>query len=139
MKKILFSGIRFEGLFANTIFLISRVSIGLMMAFGHGIKKIPPSEKFILHLGSLGLPFPGIMGWCAGLSEFLFAIFISLGLMTRLSSAFVIITMAVAAFVAHGSDPFAKKEMALLYLVGGLTYLALGAGRFSLDNLINKK
>jgi len=41
--------------------------------------------------------------------------------------------MAVAAFIAHGADPFAKKEMALLYLVGFLTVALMGPGRYSID------
>ena len=42
-------------------------------------------------------------------------------------------TMLVAAFVAHGSDPLADKEHALLYALAFLAVLLLGPGRWSVD------
>ena len=39
----------------------------------------------------------------------------------------------VAAFVAHGSDPFAKKELALLYLIGFSTLFLAGPGSYCVD------
>ncbi|MEZ4742328.1 MAG: DoxX family protein [Bdellovibrionota bacterium] len=138
MKKLLFSGQNIEGMLPNFLFFVVRVQIGLMMAFGHGLGKIPPQEQFIGFLSKMGLPFPDFLAWCAGLSEFLCALFVALGLMTRLSASFLLITMFVAAFIAHGADPFAKKEMALLYFSGFLAFLALGAGSFSLDAIVRK-
>ncbi len=41
--------------------------------------------------------------------------------------------MAVAAFVVHGADPFERKEMALLYLIGFTAIALLGAGKYSVD------
>jgi putative oxidoreductase len=41
--------------------------------------------------------------------------------------------MLVAAFIVHLDDPFKRKELALLYLVGFLIVLLMGAGKYSLD------
>jgi len=71
--------------------------------------------------------------------EVLFPAMIIFGLLTRLSAIPVIITMAVAAFVVHGNDPFQRKEMALLYLVVFTTILVFGAGKYSFDNFLGKK
>lgn len=66
-------------------------------------------------------------------AEFICAAAIIVGFRTRLFAIPLIITMAVAAFIVHGSDPLGDKEMALLYL-GGFSVLALmGAGRISVD------
>jgi putative oxidoreductase len=46
--------------------------------------------------------------------------------------------MMVAAFMAHGADPFAKKELALLYLLIYVTILVTGSGKYSLDHYLNK-
>jgi len=53
----------------------------------------------------------------------------------------MIITMAVAAFIVHGGDPFfmqgaenGSKEPAMLYLIGFLGIYLLGSGRYSLDD-----
>jgi putative oxidoreductase len=47
--------------------------------------------------------------------------------------------MLVAAFIAHGSDPFGKKELALLYLVIFIFLLFTGSGKYSVDYLISQK
>ena len=72
-------------------------------------------------------------------SEVVCVILTGLGLLTRLSSIPVIITMLVAAFIAHGPDPFGRKEMALLYLLVFTTLLVFGAGRYSLDAYLSGK
>lgn len=86
-------------------------------------------------------------------AEFLCALLVMLGLATRLAALLVVVSMSVAAFVAHGSDPWtmekgymlfmsgaakswASKEPALLYLISFLALIFTGAGRFSLDALI---
>jgi putative oxidoreductase len=45
----------------------------------------------------------------------------------------MLIFFAVAAFVQHGQDPFARKELALVYAVPLLALLFTGPGRYSLD------
>ena len=51
----------------------------------------------------------------------------------------VIFTMCIAFFVIHGADPFAVKELALVYLaIFVLMYIA-GPGNYSVDRLIAKK
>jgi putative oxidoreductase len=47
--------------------------------------------------------------------------------------------MLVAAFIAHGDDPFGKKEMALLYIVVYVFLLFAGSGKFSVDYLISRE
>jgi len=86
-------------------------------------------------------------------AEFLGALLVMLGLATRFTAALVVVSMAVAAFVAHGSDPWtmeqgyklymagqskswASKEPALLYLIPFLALIFTGAGKISLDALI---
>ena len=69
------------------------------------------------------------------------AVLLILGLFTRFAAIPLVVTMLVAALLAHGGDPLAEKEMSLLYLAGYLSIMLLGAGKFSLDDLIfkNKK
>jgi putative oxidoreductase len=71
--------------------------------------------------------------------EFAAPLLIIPGIMTRLAAIPVITAMTVAAFLVHAGDPFKSREMALLYLVGFLTILILGPGRYSLDHLISGK
>lgn len=87
------------------------------------------------------------------ISEFLCAILVMVGLGTRIASAVVVISMAVAAFVVHGADPWTMesaykifmagesefpvaKEPALLYLIPFLALVFTGGGRFALDAVL---
>lgn len=67
------------------------------------------------------------------ISEVIAPVLILIGLKTRLAAIPAAITMAVAAFMVHGADPLAKKEMALLYLIAFVAIALMGAGRFSID------
>ena len=119
--------------------LILRLIFGLSMALGHGMGKLPASEKFVEGLQNMGLPFPGLLAWCAGLSEFAGGLCLAIGLLTRPSAAFLAITMAVAFFIRHAADPFKTKELALLYFGFSIAMIFLGSGRLALDEFIRKR
>lgn len=116
-----------------------RVFIGLTMAFSHGLGKLPPGEQLIGGVQGMGFPMPEFFAWAAGLSEFVGGILLAVGLLTRPAAAFVVFTMAVAAFVVHAADPFGVKEMALLYFFTSLFFVIHGAGRWSVDSILAKK
>ncbi|WP_080778978.1 DoxX family protein [Chryseobacterium phocaeense] len=73
------------------------------------------------------------------IAEFACSILLILGLFTRISLGFLIFTMVVAAFMVHGADPFEKKEMSLIYLSVYLLLMAVGAGKISVDHMIEKR
>ena len=65
--------------------------------------------------------------------EFICPILIIIGFKTRWAAIPAAITMAVAAFIVHGADPFGKKELALLYFVIFVVIFLLGPGKYSID------
>ena len=138
-KLFLFSGETVSSNLANVVLLIARLGLGGMMAFAHGLGKLPPSDGFIAGVSALGFPLPVIFAWAAGLCEFVGSLAVSIGLATRLSALMVSFTMLVAAFGRHFSDPFEKKEMALVYLCGFLLCAVVGSGRYSIDYLMQKR
>ncbi len=85
--------------------LVLRVFSGLGIAFGHGLGKLPPSDRFIAGTAELGFPMPFVFAWVAALSEFLGGIFIALGIFTRPAAFMVLMTMLVAVFRRHINDP----------------------------------
>ena len=119
--------------------LVLRLGIGLPLALAHGLGKLPPSDGFVEATAGLGFPLPVVFAWAAALAEFAGGLLLALGLLTRPAAAFVLVTMAVAFFGAHGGDPFGDREMALLYGVGAVVLGLLGAGRFSLDALLARR
>lgn len=119
--------------------LIFRIFVGLSMALVHGLGKIPPNDQLIGGVGSMGFPVPVAFAWLAALSECVGGFLIATGLFTRYASLFLGITMAVAGFVVHASDPFNVKELAFMYLAACVLFVFTGAGRFSLDRILRKK
>ncbi|HNP07799.1 MAG TPA: DoxX family protein [Cyclobacteriaceae bacterium] len=118
--------------------LVLRVGAGLLLAFGHGLGKMPPSEGFIGGVEKLGFPMPVFFAWMAGLSEFFGGILIALGLFTRPAAFLVTCTMATAAFLRHADDPFGTKEKALLYFVIGIFFFLSGGGKYGLGKVFFK-
>ena len=116
-----------------------RVLVGVGIAH-HGYGKVFGGniDGFAEGVASMGFPAPEFFAWAASLSEFLGGICIALGLFTRPAALFVFATMAVAAFIKHGADPFKKKELALAYWTISGALMFLGSGKFSLDYLICK-
>lgn len=72
-------------------------------------------------------------------AEIVCAFLILLGLFTRWATIPLIVTMLVAAFIAHEGKPFGDREMSLLYFVHFLTLLVMGPGRFSVDRMISRR
>ena len=75
----------------------------------------------------------------AVLAEVLCSLFVLMGLFTRFTVIPLIVTMLVAVFIVHGNDPFAKQEMALLYLFHYILIFVAGPGSISIDRMINRK
>ena len=117
--------------------LLLRVGIGGLM-LTHGIPKISK-------LAESPIKFPDPIGLGSSTSlvltiigEVIAPILIIIGLKTKLASIPAAITMFVAFFIIHASDPIGKKEKALLYLICFVVIFLTGAGKYSLDGLLNK-
>jgi putative oxidoreductase len=118
--------------------LILRVAMGGMM-LTHGWPKL---EKLMAG-GEIKFADPFGFGPLISLilvviAEFFCAILIIIGYKTKWATIPLIITMLVAAFIAHGDDPFSGKEKALLFAVGYIVIALIGAGKYSLDNYVGK-
>lgn len=124
---------------ADIWLLLLRLGVGGFM-LTHGFPKL----QRLLEGGEIQfMDFMGL-GATTSLALVVFAeafcsVLLILGLSTRLASLVLAITMGVAAFMAHSADPFAKKEMALLYLLIYLTLLVFGPGKYALDSLLTAK
>lgn len=118
--------------------LIARFGIASLM-LTHGIPKL-----LMLTSGG-GSQFPALLGlsgeMALGLTVFaevICSIFLLIGFATRLSTIPLIITMAVAIFLVHSADPFAKQEPALQYLLVYVVLFFTGAGKYSIDYLLKR-
>lgn len=113
--------------------LLIRVGFGFSMMLGHGLGKLQAYDTL-----KTGFPDPLGVGAQASLTLAVFAEVVCSGLLiaglaTRLALTQLIATMAVAFFIIHGSDPMAKKELALVYLMVYVGLFFTGPGRLSID------
>lgn len=119
--------------------LVVRIFIGFAM-ISHGFPKLQmlTSGEEIQFFDFLGMG-PKATLVLAVFAEFVCSIFIILGLFTRIAVFFLTCAMFIAAFVVHSGDPFAKREMSLLYLCLYLLLFAFGPGKYSIDGMISKR
>ncbi len=136
MKRIL--SIKYSAGAFNFSMLLLRVVFGSLILVKHGYDKMinfsTLQYKFynFFHLGTRTSLILAIF------AEFFCALFIVLGLFTRLALIPLIITMLVAVFGADAGKSLVDSELALLYLSAFVTLLFCGPGKVSIDGMINK-
>ena len=118
--------------------LILRFSIAALMLF-HGFSKLfngIDGIKFLVTDAGL----PEFIAYGVYMGEAVFPILIILGLFTRISSLFFALTMIFAIFLAHSGELFVLEEtggllieLPLIYLLGSISIMFIGAGKYSLD------
>ncbi|MEO6639319.1 MAG: DoxX family protein [Ginsengibacter sp.] len=135
MKKIL--SIKYSPAAFNFAMLLLRLAVGVLVA-SHGYSKLVRFSTMKAHF----MNFMGL-GSTVSLSlvvfaEFFCAIFLILGLFTRLAAIPIIIVMIVALFKVHNGQLFAEGEKAAIYLAAALAILLCGPGKISMDGMIGK-
>lgn len=120
--------------------LIFRVFVSIAMIVNHAMTKL---ERYnaggeIKFGDPIGLGPENSLMLAMG-AEFLCSVLLILGFLTRIAVIPLIITMAVAAFIAHVDDPFKVKESSLLFLFSYVLLLFTGPGNISLDKVLFNK
>lgn len=120
------------------LLLVRLLSGGMMLT--HGIPKIDRlvGEGPIQFADPFGLG-PEISLVIVLFAEVACSILVMIGLKTRLATLPLMFTMLVAAFYIHGADPFGEKELPLLFFTVFGTILISGAGRYSVDWVMEGK
>src|SRR5688500_5276484 len=119
IRRFLFGGPGAETRFGDIGLLLLRVGSGGLMVYAHGLSKVYSEGsigipgQLVEGVKKLGFPAPTAFAWAAALTEFLGGILLALGLMTRPVALALTFNMAVAAFMAHRTDPIDVKEKAL--------------------------
>lgn len=128
-----------NGQTSDALLLVLRIGVAMLM-LTHGLPKL------MILLGDGPIQFPSVLGMSSEISLFLAIgaeVFCSLlvltGVATRLAVVPLIITMLVAVFLVHGSDPFLRKEPGLMYLLMYTTLLIGGSGKYSLDYAMRRR
>jgi putative oxidoreductase len=122
----------------NMGLLLLRIGVCALM-LTHGIPKL---MKVVSGNYTFGDPLgigSGASLVLATFAEVGCSLLILIGAGTRLVTLPLIVTMLIAALIAHGADPFGKKELPLLYLLIYTLLLFAGSGKYAVDHLISKR
>jgi putative oxidoreductase len=139
LKTLVFGGPGTGSQLGDVGLLVLRLFTGGSFVFSHGFDKLRDPSKIIGGLTQMGFPAPTLMGWLAILGEFGGGLLLMLGLATRFGALLVGFTMCVAGLVVHRNDPFQVKELAFAYLAMAIALLLMGAGRYSVDAMIEPR
>jgi putative oxidoreductase len=131
MNKIL----SYRVLDADIAALLLRLILGgLFIRYGFnkfiGYDQILPMFGDIIGIGSK-LSFNLVI-----FAELICGSLVALGLLTRLAVIPILITMAVAFFVAHAKDPFDAKALPFVFLLLTSVVFVLGSGKYSIDRFV---
>jgi putative oxidoreductase len=126
---------------SDAALLVLRIWFGASMLLLHGWGKLTGfsamAEKFLDFLGMGRTPSLAL----AVFAEVVCAALLVAGLWTRVAALALVVTMAVAFWVAHGgrlSGP-GSGEMAFLYLGAYVVLFVAGGGKYSLDAKMGAK
>lgn len=136
--RFLFPAGRYTSARISLFLLAQRLLFGGLL-LRHGIGKISG-------FATLSAQFPDPLG-LGSRTSLLLAIFAEVfcsaafmaGMLYRLALLPMIFSMGVALLAAHAGDPFAAKELALIYLAVFLLMFAAGPGRYALDRIAARR
>ncbi|KIC95022.1 DoxX family protein [Flavihumibacter solisilvae] len=141
MKKFIqkVTTVSLEGNAIHYGLLVFRILLSLELIVVHGLKKVGlcGCEKEQIP-NPLHFPeaFNNLFAIAANL---VFPLFVIAGLFTRLTILPVLAVTLTGYFVLHWSDPLIIRDMPYMYSLSFLLLLVSGPGKYSIDNLINKK
>ena len=127
----------FRGKGVSLLILVIRVIFGVLF-FTHGVDKM-------MNFNNLVGQFPDVLGLGSYMSlmvaifcEFCCSLFLMSGLLVRLMTIPMIISMGVAFFDIHDAI-LPDGELALIYFIVFIILYITGPGRYSLDYLIDTR
>ena len=123
-----------------TAFLL-RVLLGARLVWGtqDNIFSGERMEEFAGFLAANGFPWPMPGAVLSAWVQFVCGLLLIVGAFTRWASALLVLNFIAALLIAHRSDTFEGMFPALVMLFGGLYFLAHGAGRPSVDAILEKR
>ena len=115
--------------------LVARLWFGLTMLFNHGLGKLAHFNEYVTQIQD-----PLRLGQEATLTlvilaEVVGALLLTVGLLTRVAAAVLVIDMFVAFLMVNKTDMHGEGELAFLYLAGFVVLAIAGGGLFSLDTV----
>ncbi len=122
------------------------LAIRLVLAygfFGPAMMKWRNMSDIAEWFGSMGIPMPALNAYLAASTEMAIAVLLPLGLLTRFITIPGIVTMIVAIVTVHLGNGFEASangyEIPLYYMLMLFLLFSHGAGKFSVDKLLQER
>ncbi len=118
--------------------LVLRLVVGGLMVL-HGLPKVKDLKKSAAWVASTGWAWAAPFAYLFGLLEFFGGFALILGLLTQLVALLFVLEMIATTVFARaklGKKLVGGWELDVLFLVGALALMLLGAGAWSLDALL---
>ena len=115
--------------------LILRVFFGVTLVYGTQDNVLHREHmlQFRDFVAQHGFPYPLFSAYLSAYAQFICGLLITIGALTRLASAVMIINFIVALLMVHVGLPFSSNISALAMLFCGLFFLLHGPGPLSMD------
>ena len=127
----------FRGKGVSLLILVLRLFFGVLF-FSHGLDKM-------MNFSDLVNVYPNVLGFGSYMTlmvtifcEFCCSLFLIAGLLVRLMTIPMVVAMGVAFFDVHDAM-FPEGELAFIYFIVFIILFLTGAGRYSVDYLIDSK
>ncbi len=128
---------KFRGKGVSFLILVVRVFFAVLF-FTHGLDKL-------MNFNSIVGTYPDVLGFGSYMTlmvsifcEFCCSLFLIAGLLVRIMTVPMIISMGVAFFDVHDAM-MPEGELALIYFIVFIILFLTGPGKYSVDYLIDKK
>lgn len=129
------------------LILLGRILMSVIFLMA-GIGKFMDPSGTSLYMASKGMPMVPFFLYAAAIVEVLAGAFLLLGLKTRIAALILVLFLIPATLIFHDFWNSSPADVAAqmvnflknLAIIGGLFYIiGNGAGKFSIDHLINKE
>jgi len=144
MLTKLYSFLIVTGNFFQPFFLLAVRLFWGWQFFKTGLGKLGDIDSIASFFGSLNIPFPQFNAYLASITETVGGLFLLLGLLSRLVTLPLIVTMIVALLTAHYDvtsmifdDPVSVTNLPpFTFLMASLIVFVFGPGLFSMDRIL---
>lgn len=118
-----------------------RLIVGFHLIYGtqDNVFSYARMEEFAGFLSMRSVPFPLFSAFLSAYAQFICGILFIIGLATRYAAAVMIINFIAALIIAHTGDAYPNMFPALMMLAAACFFLLHGAGKLSVDNILERQ
>jgi putative oxidoreductase len=118
-----------------------RLIVGFHLIYGtqDNVFSYARMEEFAGFLSVRGVPFPLFSAFLSAYSQFICGVLFIVGFATRFGAVVMIINFIGALIIAHIGDTYPNMFPALMMLAAAWFFLLHGAGKLSVDNMVERR